>query len=321
MTVRAAGRASAPRRAESIRRARRGAPPGEPRLIGLLYVLPALAFFVVFGLYPFANTIWLSFTEWNGVGAARFIGPENYADIVSDPELYFAFVRSLVLIAFYSLVPIGIGLLLAALLSRIPIRGIRAYRVLLFLPQTVAAVVVAIAWSWIYSRNGAVNELLRLIGLDGLARAWLGDFTWALPAVGLVGTWVNFGLCMVLFVAGVQKIPQDLYDAARVDGAGPVREFFAVTLPGLRNELLVAITITIIFSLRNFDLVWVATRGGPGDATTVPAVLLYQLGFEARRVGQGAAIAVVLTAVILAITVVITRLGERGQQAEAQAGT
>ncbi|HEV8516778.1 MAG TPA: sugar ABC transporter permease [Candidatus Limnocylindrales bacterium] len=297
--------------------ARGSAPPGEPRLVGLAYAAPSLLFFTVFGLYPFVNTVWLSFTRWNGVGAAVFIGPRNYADIVSDPGLYLAFVRSLILVGFYSLIPVGIGLLLAALLSRIPIRGIRAFRVLLFLPQTVAMVVVAIAWSWIYSRNGALNELLRLVGLDGLTRAWLGDFTWALPAVGLVGTWVNFGLCMVLFVAGVQKIPLDLYDAARVDGAGPVSEFFAVTLPGLRNEILVALTITVIFALRNFDLVWVATRGGPGDATAVPAVLLYQLGFEARRIGAGAAIAVILTAVILVVTIVITRLGERGQESEA----
>lgn len=299
--------------------ARRGTPPGEPRLVGLVYVAPALAFFAAFGLWPFANTVWLSLTRWNGVGTAQFIGLRNYAEIVSDPGLYLAFVRSVVLIGFYSLIPMAIGLLLAALLSRIPIRGIHAFRVLLFLPQTVAMVVVAIAWSWIYARNGALNELLRAVGLDGLTRAWLGDFTLALPAVGLVGSWVNFGLCMVLFVAGVQKIPQDLYDAARVDGAGPLREFFAVTLPGLRNELVVALTITVIFSLRNFDLVWVATRGGPGDATTVPAVLLYQLAFEIRRIGQGAAIAVILTAIILVLTVVITRLAERGQEWEAVA--
>jgi len=208
------------------------------------------------------------------------------------------FFRSVVLIVFYSLLPIVIGLLLAALLSRIRIRGMGTYRVLLFLPQTIAMVVVAIAWVWIYSQNGPVNEFLRLIGLDGLTRAWLGDFDLALPAIGLVGTWLNSGLCMVLFIAGVQKIPQDLYDAARVDGAGAVREFFAVTLPGLRNELVVALTLTVIFALRNFDLIWVSTGGGPGDATTVPSVLLYELGFEARRLGTGSAIGVLLTGLI-----------------------
>jgi raffinose/stachyose/melibiose transport system permease protein len=173
-------------------------------------------------------------------------------------------------------------------------------------------VVVAIAWSWIYSRDGLVNEVLRLVGLGGVAHAWLGDFDLALPAIGLVGTWLNSGLCMVFFVAGVQKIPLDLYDAARVDGAGPAREFFAVTLPGLRNEIVVAFTLTTIFALRNFDLIWVSTGGGPGKATTVPSILLYQFGFQSRRLGTGSAIAILMTILILVVTIVIVRLGERG---------
>ncbi len=292
--------------------ARRRSPPGEPRLIGYLYVAPALILFLIFGIYPFIQTIGISLTKWRGIGEPQPVGLDNYVQILSDPDLYSAFFRSLVLVFFYSLLPITIGLLLAALLSRIRIRGMGTYRVLLFLPQTIAMVVVAIAWVWIYSQNGAINEFLRLIGLGGLARAWLGDFDFALPAIGLVGTWLNTGLAMVLFIAGVQKIPTDLYDAARVDGAGPLREFFAVTLPGLRNEIVVALTLTVIFALRNFDLIWVSTGGGPGDATTVPSVLLYELGFESRRLGTGSAIGVLLTGLILVVAIVIVRMGERG---------
>jgi raffinose/stachyose/melibiose transport system permease protein len=298
--------------------ARRASPPGEPRLIGYLYVAPALILYAIFGIYPFLQTIQISLTSWKGIGEPKPVGLDNYVDVLTDPDLYSAFFRSVILIVFYSLLPIAIGLLLAALLSRIRIRGMATYRVALFLPQTIAMVVVAIAWVWIYSQNGPINELLRLVGLDGLTRAWLGDFDTALPAIGLVGTWLNAGLCMVLFIAGVQKIPQDLYDAARVDGAGPVREFLAVTLPGLRNELVVALTLTVIFALRNFDLIWVSTGGGPGDATTVPSVLLYELGFEARRLGTGSAIGVLLTALILVVAVVIVRLGERGTESEAR---
>jgi raffinose/stachyose/melibiose transport system permease protein len=292
--------------------------PGEPRLVGYLYVLPAFAFFALFGIYPFLQTIGISFTRWRGIGEQEPVGLANYSAVISDPDLYSAFFRSLVLILFYSILPVCIGLLLAALLSRVRIRGMGAYRVLLFLPQTVAMVVVAIAWVWIYSQAGAVNEILRAVGLGDLARAWLGDFDLALPAIGLVGTWLNAGLAMVLFVSGVQKISLDLYDAARVDGAGPVREFFAVTLPGLRNELVVALTLTVIFALRNFDLIWVSTGGGPGSATTVPSVLLYELGFQARRLGPASAIAVLLTALIVVVAVVIVRLGERGEEAEAR---
>jgi raffinose/stachyose/melibiose transport system permease protein len=292
--------------------ARQGTAPGEPRFVGLLYVAPALAFFAVFGIWPFVQTVLISFTRWRGIGAQVPVGLDNYADVLRDEDLSMGFVRAGILILFYAILPLCIGLLLAALLSRVRIRGIGTYRVLLFLPQVIAAVVIAIAWRWIYSADGIVNETLRLVGLGDVARSWLGDFDLALPAIGLVGTWLNSGLAMIFFVAGVQKIPLDLYDAARVDGAGPWAEFRAVTLPGLRNEIVVVLTITVIFALRNFDLIWVTTRGGPGDATTTPSVLLYELGFESRRLGTASAIAVLLTVLILLVTILIVRIGERG---------
>lgn len=298
--------------ARLIPSARQGAAPGEPRFVGLLYVAPALAFFAVFGIWPFVQTVLISFTRWRGIGAQVPIGLDNYADVLRDEDLSMGFVRAGILILFYAILPLCIGLLLAALLSRVRIRGIGTYRVLLFLPQVIAAVVIAIAWRWIYSADGIVNETLRLVGLGDVARSWLGDFDLALPAIGLVGTWLNSGLAMIFFVAGVQKIPLDLYDAARVDGAGPWAEFRAVTLPGLRNEIVVVLTITVIFALRNFDLIWVTTRGGPGDATTTPSVLLYELGFESRRLGTASAIAVLLTVLILLVTILIVRIGERG---------
>lgn len=305
-------RSSPPARRRLIPSARPGTAPGEPRFVGLLYVLPALAFFAVFGIWPFIQTVLISFTRWRGIGEQVPVGLDNYADVLRDDDLYMAFVRAIILILFYAILPMCIGLLLAALLSRVRIRGLGTYRVLLFLPQVIAAVVIAIAWRWIYSANGVLNETLDLIGLGALTRSWLGDFDLALPAIGLVGTWLNAGLAMIFFVAGVQRIPLDLYDAARVDGAGPWKEFRAVTLPGLRNEIVVVLTITVIFALRNFDLIWVTTRGGPGDATTTPSVLLYELGFEARRLGSASAIAVLLTMLILAVTILIVRIGERG---------
>jgi raffinose/stachyose/melibiose transport system permease protein len=179
------------------------------------------------------------------------------------------------------------------------------------MPQTTATVVVAIVWVWIYAPDGPLNEALRAVGLGSLARGWLGDFSWALRALGLVGTWVMFGLCLVLFLAGIQKIPQSLYEAARVDGAGRVREFFAVTLPGLRGELAVALTLTTIMALRTFDLIYVSTQGGPGTSTTVPSVLVYQNAFSNGRVGLAAAVAVVLTLLIFVVAFGITRLVDR----------
>ena len=174
-------------------------------------------------------------------------------------------------------------------------RGFTFFRTVLFLPQTIAGVVIAQAFVWFYAEDGPFNAAADARrARTSWARGWLGDFDWALRAVGSIGTWVTFGLCMVLFVAGVQKIPTSLYDAARVDGAGAVREFFAVTLPGLRYELVVAFVLTTINALRSFDLVYNATNGGPGDETYVPALLMYLNAFKYNEVGYACAIAVML---------------------------
>jgi raffinose/stachyose/melibiose transport system permease protein len=289
------------------------APPGEPRRIGYLYLAPGLLVFGAFVLVPLGHAFWLSLFEWDGVTAGTWIGLDNYGDVVSDPALRRAFWHALVLIGFYALLPVAIGLLLAGLLARARVRGLALFRTVLFLPQVIAMVVVAVMWRMIYDpSNGALNELLRAVGLGSLAQSWLGDFDLALSSLGLVGTWVYYGLAMVLLTAGVQKIPPSLYDAARVDGAGMVREFFAVTLPALRGEIAVALTLTTIYALRNFDLVYITTKGGPGDATSVPAFQVYSRAFESGQVGSAAAVGLCLTAVIFAITFGINRIAERG---------
>ena len=269
-------------------------PPGEPRRVAYLYLLPGLALFAAFVLVPLGHAAWLSLFEWDGVTPGRWVGLDNYEALVREPELRQAFGHSAVLLIFYAALPVAIGLMLAAAASRGRVRGLTALRTILFLPQVIALVVVAVTWRIVYQPTG-----------------WLGDFDLALPAVGLVGTWVAYGLCFVLFMAGVQKIPQSLYDAARVDGAGPLREFFAVTLPALRGEIAVALTLTTIAALRNFDLVYLTTAGGPGDATTVPALEVYQRAFRSGDVGGAAAIGVCLAAVIFALTFGINRVADR----------
>jgi raffinose/stachyose/melibiose transport system permease protein len=288
-------------------------PPGEPRRIGYLYLLPAFTVFALFVLVPLGHAIWLSLFAWDGITPGTWVGFDNYQEVVTDPALRRAFAHSLVLIVFYALLPVAIGLLLAGLLARVRVRGLTAFRTILFLPQVIAMVVVAVMWRMIYDpQNGALNEFLRAIGLGGLAQNWLGDFDRALPSVGLIGTWVMYGLAMVLLTAGVQKIPPSLFDAARVDGAGAVREFFAVTLPALRGEIAVALTLTTIAALRNFDLVYITTKGGPGDATSVPAFQVYDRAFQTGQVGSAAAIGITLTAVIFLISFAINRIAERG---------
>ncbi|MGH2946218.1 MAG: carbohydrate ABC transporter permease [Solirubrobacteraceae bacterium] len=269
-------------------------PPGEPRRVAYVYLLPGLALFGLFVLAPLGHAAWISLFAWDGVTPGEWVGLDNYGAVASDPDLRGAFLHSVVLLFFYAVLPVAIGLLLAAAAGRTRVRGLAAYRAILFLPQVIALVVVAVMWRMIYQPTG-----------------WLGDFTLALPAVGLIGTWVTFGLAMVLLMAGVQKIPRSLYDAARVDGAGPLRELFAVTIPGLWGELAVALTLTTIAALRNFDLVYVTTGGGPGDATTVPAYEVYARAFQGGEVGGAAAVGVCLAAAIFVLAFAINQLADR----------
>lgn len=289
-------------------------PPGEPRRIGYLYILPAYVVFALFLLVPLVRAGVLSLYEWNGLTLGRWVGLDNYRAVVADQGLRSAFGHAMVLVLFYAVVPVCVALALVATMTRARVRGLGFYRTVLFLPQVVAMVVVAVTWRQIYAPNGPLNQLLRAVGLDGLTRAWLGDFTLALPAVGFIGTWVQMGLCIVLFLAGVSKIPRELYEAVRIDGGGAVREFFTVVVPGLRNEISVALTLTVIAALRNFDLIYVTTRGGPGTSTTVPSFEVYRRAFELGQVGSAAAVAITLTAIIFVLSFAITRVAERGDE-------
>ena len=161
---------------------------------------------------------------------------------------------------------------------------------------------------WIFNPAfGPLNRFLNSVGLEALAKSWLGDFTWALPAVGAIGTWVQYGFCMVLFLAGIQRISPELYEAAQLDGAGEYQQFRHVTLPGLRPEIVVALITTLIAALRVFDLVFVTTKGGPGEQTLVVAFLVYRAAFELNRIGYAAAVATILTVLILTISFFILR--------------
>jgi raffinose/stachyose/melibiose transport system permease protein len=268
--------------------------------------------FSVFIVAPAVATVWWSLYTWDGVSLGKWVGLDNYVGLVSDPRLAGTFLNALALAFFYSVLPLTIGLLLASALSARGFRFRGAFRTILFLPQVITPVVTAVIWIWIYSpTNGLLNQTLGVLGLDGLQRTWLGDFDLALPAVGMVATWVTYGFPMVLFIAGIQKIPLDLYEAARIDGAGAFAEFRAVTLPGLRFELAVALVLTAITAFRSFDIVYNMTRGGPGRSTTVPAVELFRRAFETGQVGSAAALGVGLAVLIFVLAGGLLRITER----------
>ncbi|MFG3556974.1 carbohydrate ABC transporter permease [Micromonospora sp. NPDC047557] len=276
---------------------------------GWLYVLPALLMYAVFVLRPLALTVQYSFYDWNGIGVARWAGLDNYVTVFTDSDLLKIISNAIILIVFFSFIPVALGLLVASMVRRITTGAFgTVVRTILFLPQVIPLVAAGIAWSWLLSTNGLVNQVLRALGLGGLARAWLGDFDTALPAVGVIGAWVLLGLCTILLVTGMSKIDPALYEAARLDGAGPVREFLAVTLPSLRQEIGVCLTVTIIAALASFDIVYISTSGGPGLQTTVPGLEIYRLAFSQRQVGLASALAVVLMLLVLAFVLPIQRL-------------
>jgi ABC-type sugar transport system permease subunit len=277
----------------------------------MLYLLPCLAVYVLFLLAPFVHSVYLSFFSWDGITAKKYVGLQNYTDALKSPEVRGAFTHALVLICFYSLLTTAIALVLVGIMGSMRLRGLVVLRTILFLPYVIAPVVTGVAWRWFLAPDGPVNGFFRLIGLGSWARPWLGDFTWSLPAVGLIGTWMVYGLVMMLLLAAVQRVPLDLYEAARLDGAGPVREFFAVTLPGVQQEVVVVLVLSTTAALRNFDLIYVTTQGGPGTSTEVPSWMVYREAFFVGDLGKASALGVLLTALILLLSLSILRPWKR----------
>ena len=181
-------------------------------------------------------------------------------------------------------------------------------RTVLFLPQIIPLVAAGIIWGWLLALPGLINEMLTAIGLEGATRAWLGDFTWALPSVGMIGVWVLLGFCTVLLSTGITKIDPSLYESARIDGANWWDEFKSITVPLLRYEIGVCLTVTIINALSAFDIVYVTTAGGPGNSTAVPGVKIYILAFTEQRIGLASALAVLLMILVLVVVLPLQRL-------------
>ncbi len=290
------------RRALKARRLRRG-------WVALGLVVPAALAYTVFVLRPLALTVQYSFYKWNGVGASTWVGLDNYRRLVDKPEMIGSIVNALELIVYFSFVPVILGLLTAATIRKFATSRLALVaRTVLFLPQVIPLVAAGIIWVRLLSSEGLINEVLRAVGLGSLATAWLGDTSTALGAVGAIGAWVALGLCMLLLLAGMTKIDPSLYEAARIDGAGAIREFFAITLPSIRQEIGVCVTVTVIAALAAFDIVYISTQGGPANSTLVPGLEIFYLGFFSREVGQASALAVVFMALVLAIVLPIQRL-------------
>jgi raffinose/stachyose/melibiose transport system permease protein len=300
--------ANSPRRSAGRRLGSRLAGMKGGKWGGWLFALPALMMYAVFDLYPVIKSIQFSFYNWNGIGVARPVGFDNYIRVFTEPELLSSIAHAFILIIFFTVLPVAVALVVASIVREVRSKFFgAAARTLMFLPQIIPGAASAIAWTWMYSPDGAVNQLLSTIGLGSFRKTWLGDFGWALPAVGIIGTWLATGLCTLLLLSGIGKIDATLYEAASLDGASRIAQFRAITLPGLKQEIGVCVTITIISALASFDVVFMSTQGGPGYETMVPGVLVYQLAFTQSRVGQSSALAIVLTILVLAVILPLQR--------------
>ena len=283
-------------------------------LVGWLFVLPALLMYAGFVLVPLLLTIKYSLYRWDGVGPSTWVGLKNYITVFQVPDLLGTIVNAFWLVLWFSFIPVALGLVVASIIHRVA--GGRfgsVARTVLFLPQVIPLVAAGIIWGWLLSLPGLINQILGAVGLGTVTRAWLGDFDWALPSVGVIGIWVLLGFCTVLLLTGMTKMDNALYESARLDGAGWFQEFLAITVPLLRYEIGVCLTVTVIAALAAFDIVYVSTAGGPGNSTAVPGIQIYILAFTERDIGLASALAVLLMILVVVVVIPIQRLSRENK--------
>jgi raffinose/stachyose/melibiose transport system permease protein len=284
-------------------------------IIGWLFVLPALLMYAVFVLLPLLLTIVYSFYRWNGVGPMTWVGLKNYVTVFEVPDLLGTIFNAFWLVIWFSFIPVTLGLVVASIIHRVATGRLgEVSRTVLFLPQVIPLVAAGIIWGWLLALPGLVNQILKAVGLGEITRAWLGDFDWALPAVGIIGVWVLLGFCIVLLSTGMAKVDPALYESARIDGAGWSQEFLGITVPLLRHEIGVCLTVTVIAALAAFDIVYVSTAGGPGNSTAVPGIQIYILAFTQRAIGLASALAVLLMLLVVLVIIPIQRLSRESAQ-------
>jgi raffinose/stachyose/melibiose transport system permease protein len=277
----------------------------KPILSALPFLLPALVLYIVFAIYPVFSSIRLSFFDWDGISSVQtFVGIKNYVTIFTNDDIFWkAFQNTAAWTVLSLFIPTSLGLGLALALNQ-RIFGRNVFRTIFFIPGVIASIAVAVIWSWMYNPNlGIINTILRTIGAKGLIQDWLGDYRIALFSIFAASVWQSAGSNMILFLAGLQTVPQDLVEAAKVDGANALQRFINVIVPCMQPTFVVVISLTIINSLKAFDLIYGLTGGGPAQSTNVLASWSYFQALQLRDFGVGMAIAVILLLLTLSIVI------------------
>ncbi|GAA3652677.1 sugar ABC transporter permease [Microbacterium marinilacus] len=306
---------------------RRGDGHGMPFLSGgsyWWYLVPGLALLTIIILVPLVWNVYLSFTDYRGIIAPRWTGLDNWTRLFQDERFWLSFRNSVAMILAMVIVPTLLGLVVAAALfdvigRKFGGRTASFLRATYYLPQILPSVIAAIVIGWILRpENGALNTILQAVGLGGLAGSWLGDPQTALGSIMVVLVWIQIGYPVVIFMAALERVDPELYEAAEIDGAGWFRRFAAITLPMIRPEVFVVALTCTIAALKVFGPVYALTGGGPNFATIVPSYYSYSQFFQSQQVGYGAAIATALTVVIVVVSVLFVWAQNRAERKESE---
>lgn len=281
-----------------------------------IFVLPALGLFLVFSVYPFLKVFQLSITNWDGISPAMtYVGLENFKDLFTSNEAFWLSMKNAGFVTFLALTLQNFLALGLALLCDRDIRGGNIYRVIFYLPPVLSGIVVGLIWNWIYDGHyGLLNHFLDFIGLEDLSRAWLSDSKTALFAVAVIHMWKGFGWGFVILLAGLQSIPRELYEAARVDGAGGWVVFKSITVPLMIPVFILVSILTILGTMQIFDIIIATTGGGPGYHTEVPITRIVVTMISASKFGYACAMGVVFGAILLAVSMIQIRVSKMMRQ-------
>lgn len=267
-----------------------------------LYLVPMVAMVGIFLLYPAVETIRVSFTEWDGIHAPVFNGLQNYFRFAADPAFVASFLNTLYWVVGILVLQVGIGLLLAVVVNASLLGGL--FKRVIYLPHAISGAAIGVIWYSIYiPGQGMLNSALRFLQLGSLQQNWLTNPPINTFAMIVAGIWQGMGPTMILFLVGLQNLPRDPLEAARVDGAGAVPLFRHIVLPLLRPMTVIVVAISLINSFKVFDIVWVMTQGGPYRSSETLAVTMYRDSFVSSQYGYGASIAVVLTVIVFIVSV------------------
>jgi multiple sugar transport system permease protein len=279
---------------------------------GRMFVAPNLAAVAVFMVFPLGFSLYMSFQNWDLFRPAKFVGLANYRSLFTGDPLFSIALRNSVVYTVGTVVPtVLISLVVAGVLNR-KIKGINFFRTIVFLPLAVSSVVMAVVWQFVFNtNNGLLNIMLGWIGIGPIP--WLVDPKWAMASLCMVSIWRSVPFATVILLAAMQGVPDTLYEAARLDGAGELRQFVSITVPLIRAAVSFVVVISIIHAFQAFDLVYVLTgrNGGPETATYVLGIMLFQHAFAFLEFGYASALAWVMFAILLVLTVVQLRLARR----------